>query len=63
LTRKPEARRKQKAIILADRPYRRANDGTPIYGYQPSEAQLDEITEEVENRLVRKIKQHMGVMR
>ena|SRR6266568_1970499 len=24
-----------KAVIVADRPYRFANDGTPIYGYQP----------------------------
>src|SRR6266446_7034422 len=26
---------RQEPVIVADRPYRFANDGTPIYGYQP----------------------------
>ncbi len=30
-----------KTVIVADRPYRFANDGTPIYGYQPRNPLLD----------------------
>ncbi|SRR5258706_1510749 len=31
----------QEPVIEADRPYRFANDGTPIYGYQPRNSLLD----------------------